>query len=88
VGCTIDELKIHLESLFVEGMTWENYGNGTNKWNIDHIIPCLYFDLTDAEEQRKCFHYTNLRPLWGIDNIKKGDKLPDGRHARELKTSA
>lgn len=73
LGCSIDELKIHLESKFQEGMNWENYG--LKGWHIDHIIPCAFFDLTKEEEQRKCFHYTNLQPLWWIDNIKKSDKI-------------
>jgi len=71
IGCTPAELKIHLESQFTEGMTWDNYG----KWHVDHIIPCASFDLTDLEQQKKCFHYTNLQPLWAKDNLAKGDKL-------------
>ena len=71
VGCTIPQLKIHLERYFVDGMNWDNYG----EWHIDHIIPCNSFDLTIIEEQYKCFHYTNLQPLWAIDNIKKKDKV-------------
>lgn len=70
LGCTIDRLKNHLEYHFTDGMNWGNYG----KWHVDHIIPCASFDLSDPEEQKKCFHYTNLQPLWGIDNIRKGGK--------------
>ncbi len=71
-GCTIGELKAHLESLFKPGMTWKNH---TNKgWHIDHIRPCSSFDLSDPEQQRACFHYTNLQPLWWVDNLSKGDK--------------
>ena len=55
-------------------MTWKNYGR--NGWHIDHILPCSSFDLTDPEQRRKCFHYTNLQPLWEIDNIRKSDKVP------------
>jgi predicted nucleic acid-binding Zn ribbon protein len=73
LGCTINEYKIYLENLFQEGMTWENYG--LHGWQIDHIIPCDNFDLSDLEEQKKCFHYTNTQPLWAKDNIKKGNKL-------------
>ena len=69
-GCTLTQLRAHLESLFTEGMTWKNYG----EWHIDHIRPCASFDLLDPEEQRKCFHYTNLRPLWATDNQKKGSR--------------
>jgi hypothetical protein len=72
IGCTPKFLKTYLESLFQSGMTWDNYGR--NGWHIDHIIPCSKFDLNKKEEQKKCFHYTNLQPLWAIDNLKKGVK--------------
>ena len=68
-GCTLDKLKQHLESQFTEGMSWEK-----KNFHIDHIRPVCSFDLSDVEEQKKCFHYTNLQPLWPIDNIKKGAK--------------
>ncbi len=71
LGCTIDELWTYLESKFTEGMTKENHG----KWHVDHIIPCASFDLSDPEQQEKCFHYTNLQPLWAIDNMKKHTKF-------------
>ena len=67
LGCTIEEFKKYLESKFTKGMTWD-------KIHIDHIKPCISFDLTNPEEQAKCFHYTNLQPLWAIDNLKKGAK--------------
>ena len=70
LGCTILDARKHIESLFKEGMMWENHGHGG--WHIDHIIPCKSFDLTKPEEQKKCFHYTNLQPLWAKDNLKKG----------------
>ena len=69
-GCSKDDLYAHLESKFTDEMTWENYG----KWHIDHIKPCASFDLTKVEEQQKCFHWTNLQPLWAIDNMRKGAK--------------
>lgn len=69
-GCTKEDLVKHLESQFQSGMTWNNYG--LHGWHIDHIKPCASFDLTLDEEQRKCFHYTNLQPLWAKDNLKKG----------------
>lgn len=71
-GCSIEELCSHLESLFQEGMTWENWSR--DGWHIDHIRPCASFDLTDSAQQRECFHYTNLQPLWAADNIRKSDK--------------
>ena len=62
-------LKKHIEIQFKEGMSWENHS--LNGWHIDHIIPCASFDLTDPDQQKKCFHYTNLQPLEKIENIKK-----------------
>lgn len=73
LGCSIQEVRCHLEKQFKEGMTWDNYGN--NGWHIDHIIPCASFDLTDPEQQKKCFHYTNLQPLWAKENMSKGSKI-------------
>jgi len=71
IGCSVESLKKHLEKQFKSGMTWANHG----KWHIDHIIPCCKFDLTKASEQRKCFHYTNLQPLWAEENLKKCKSL-------------
>jgi hypothetical protein len=68
-----DFLKKHLEQQFKEGMTWENYG--TMGWHIDHINPCSSFDLTLQEERKKCFHYTNLQPLWWWENTSKGNRI-------------
>lgn len=72
-GCSISHLKKYLESLFTDGMSWENYG--LYGWHIDHIIPCASFDLTNPVQQKKCFHYTNLQPLWADINIDKSNKL-------------
>lgn len=77
-GCSVEQLKQHLECKFKPGMSWNNYGNGWNgkgmqEWHIDHIIPCSSFDLSKPEEQLKCFHYTNLQPLWAEENLIKGD---------------
>jgi len=72
IGCSIEELKKYLEAKFLEGMNWSNYGR--KGWHIDHIKPCSSFDLTNEEELKKCFHYTNLQPLWCRDNWSKSDK--------------
>lgn len=72
LGCNPIELKNYLEQQFKSGMNWSNYGHGEDKWHIDHIKPCALFNLTKMEEQKKCFHYTNLQPLWSGDNMKKG----------------
>lgn len=74
IGCTIEKLKAHLASLFTAGMTWDNYGHGRHKWNIDHVVPCAAFDLRDQEQQRRCFHFSNQQPLWHLENVKKGAK--------------
>lgn len=74
LGCDIVYFKRYLESKFDEYMAWENYGSGKCKWHIDHIKPCDSFDLTKCEEQRKCFHYTNLQPLWQTENLSKSKK--------------
>jgi hypothetical protein len=77
LGCTIEELKQHLESKFQEGMSWDNWG--VHGWHIDHIIPLSSFDLTDREQFVKACHYTNLQPLWAKDNLRKKDKIDWGR---------
>lgn len=82
LGCTIEEFRAYLESKFTEGITWDNYGK--QGWVIDHIIPCRSFDLTKIEEQKKCFNYKNMQPLWNTDNQKKSDLLPNGKRAREI----
>ena len=71
IGCSTTFLMGYLEAKFTEGMTWQNHG----EWHIDHITPCAKFNLLDEEEQKKCFHYTNLQPLWAKDNLIKGSKL-------------
>jgi len=70
LGCNLLELTKHLEKQFTKGMSWQNYGT----WHIDHIKPCASFDLTQESEQKKCFHYSNLQPLWAEDNLRKGDR--------------
>ncbi|RYF14169.1 MAG: hypothetical protein EOO77_14625 [Oxalobacteraceae bacterium] len=87
VGCSKEQLVQHIEQQFQQGMSWQNHGNGPHKWNVDHIIPCSAFDFTSEEEQDKCFHYSNLQPLWFIDNMKKGSsqrQLPVARSVNEL----
>ena len=71
----VDDISVvreHLEQQFKPGMTWDNHG--VHGWHIDHIRPCASFDLTDPEQQRQCFHYTNLQPLWAHENLSKGDR--------------
>lgn len=72
LGCTIEELILHLEKQFQIGMTWENYGQ--LGWEIDHIHPCASFNFSNPEQLATCFHYTNLQPLWGMDNLRKSNR--------------
>lgn len=81
IGCTPRELIAKLEAQFLPGMDWSNWGP---VWQIDHEIPCRAFDLTVKEERFKCFHHSNLRPLWSGENAKKQDRMPDGRLARHV----
>lgn len=66
LGCSVAELKIHLESKFLPTMSWENYGS---VWHIDHIIPCSNFNLLNKDDQYRCFHYSNLQPLFAVTTI-------------------
>jgi hypothetical protein len=72
LGCSIEHLKNHLESQFKPGMNWSNWS--ITGWHIDHIKPCASFDLSNENEQYKCFNYTNLQPLWAKENRTKWDK--------------
>ena len=72
VGCSIKELKDYLQAHWEKGMNWENYTK--EGWHIDHIRPCASFDLTDNEQQKVCFNWRNLMPMWGQENMEKGDR--------------
>lgn len=74
IGCSHAEFKQHFESKFTEGMTWEIFCT-SDEIHIDHIIPVDSFDLTVEAEVMKCFHYTNLQPLWNLDNLRKSNKI-------------
>lgn len=73
IGCSPEEFKTHLESLWLDGMSWDNYG--PSGWHVDHIKECHTFDLSDPEQQKECFHYSNQRPLWAKDNLSRPKKL-------------
>ena len=73
LGCSIDELKVYLESKFLPGMSWNNWTH--DGWHIDHIKPLASFDLTDRNQLLQACHYSNLQPLWAKDNICKRDKI-------------
>lgn len=71
LGCTVEELRLYLESKFKPGMTWDNYG----KWHIDHIKPLAKFDLSDTKQFKKVCFYKNLQPLWAKENLIKSDNI-------------
>jgi len=73
LGCSISELKTHLESQFKPGMSWDNYGY--YGWHIDHIKPISSFNLTIETELAQACHYTNLQPLWAKENFSKGNRI-------------
>jgi hypothetical protein len=77
LGICADECRKYIEGLFTEGMSWNS------DIHIDHIVPCASFDLTDPEQQRRCFHYTNLQPLWVRDNLEKSDHMTPQAEQRQ-----
>ena len=76
IGCSKEELIQHLESQFKDGMCWQNWS--LNGWHIDHIRPVSSFDLSDPAQVKECFHFSNLQPLWAIENLKKSDSWDEG----------
>jgi hypothetical protein len=70
LGCSFIALRQWLSYQFKPGMTWDNYG----KWHVDHVKPLSHFDLTDPEQQRIAFHWTNLQPLWAEENLSKNNR--------------
>jgi hypothetical protein len=74
LGCSVLKFRAHLESLFVEGMSWENRA----EWHVDHIVPVCRFNHLEEREIMACWHYTNLRPLWAHLNLKKSGKVGTG----------
>lgn len=74
IGCSIEDLKSHLEKQFIPEMSWDNYGT---LWHIDHRIPCAAWDLTNEFESQCCWNYRNLQPLLARDNHRKKDKYEE-----------
>ena len=78
LGCTAKEFAAHIQSLFEPWMNWDNLGvcTGTPKttWHIDHIKPLSHFNLSDPEQQKIAFHYTNCRPLDSLVNVSEGNR--------------
>lgn len=79
ISCTTEELWIHLEKYFKDGMTRKNHGI---VWHVDHIIPLTFFNLLDKTERKLACHYGNLQPLFVQENLSKGDKVPDKTNFR------
>ncbi len=71
LGCSQEFFKSYIESKFISGMTWDNYG----KWHLDHIVPLSKVDLSDLKQLEKVCHHTNFQPLWAADNLKKAAKI-------------
>ncbi len=76
LGCSIDQFVTYIESFWEPGMNWKNYGRGYNKWSFDHTIPLSSFDLTNREQFLKACHYSNIKPMWHLDNMRKHAKTP------------
>jgi len=72
LGCSLDEFKLHIESLWLEGMTWENHG--VDGWHIDHKIPLDWF-VKNSDDPWEANYFTNLQPLWAADNLSKGASI-------------
>ena len=68
LGCTFDEFQQHISAQFTEGMSWSNHG----EWHLDHITPVAV--ATTEEDVIRLNHYTNFRPLWAVDNLRKGPR--------------
>ena len=73
LGCTYSEFEEYICGKFTEGMTWEKVLN--SEIHLDHIKPCDLFNLENEDEQKICFHYTNIQPLWKKDNLSKSNKF-------------
>lgn len=74
LGCPIEDFKSYIENKFYDKMSWDNYGNGPDKWQLDHIVALCLFDLTQRDQFLKACHFTNIQPLWYSDHIKKTEK--------------
>ena len=74
LGCSLENYKLYLESLFTSEMSWSNYGRKGGYWEIDHIRPTTSFDLTKEEEIKAAFHYLNTQPLPISENRSKSNK--------------
>ena len=83
LGCSYEELHIYLESKFLNGMNFDNYG----EWELDHIYPISKFDLTNIDDIKKCYNYKNIQPLWLFDNRSKSNKIIESNYTVNLFTT-
>jgi hypothetical protein len=80
LGCTVADLKAHLERQFLPGMTWENFGHGGGRWSIDHVFPMARADLTNRAHVLAVCNWQNLRPVWFAENVRKSARItPESR---------
>lgn len=99
LGCSYQHLVKWIEALWEDWMTWENYGGEyggvtAGRWQIDHVIPCSWFDQDDEDEMKICWNYMNLRPLCSVRNVSIGnsgketieylESLPDNQMKAKL----
>lgn len=84
LGCSLEFLKAWFKSQFASDMTFQNHGP---VWHIDHVKPCASFDLLDDDEQKKCFNWKNLQPLYGDENLSKNDTV-DNKYIEKHKIKA
>lgn len=75
LGCSINKFKKHIEAQWSKGMSWDNWSH--DGWHLDHIISCSLFDLECEYQQKVAFHWSNYQPLWGSENMSKGNSVPD-----------
>jgi len=82
LGCSYNELREYIESLFTKGMSWDLVLS--SEIHLDHVLPISYFDLENNEQLKSAFHYTNLQPLWAKDNLSKWAHVPEDTQLRLL----
>lgn len=75
-GCSPEAFVAHIESLWIEGMSWANFGNGDGQWNLDHTVPISRLIQFGERGLKVAFNWRNTRPMWAADNTRKLDSLP------------
>ena len=80
LGCSRDHFRAHLESQLRGGESMDDH-------TLDHIFPCSAFDLSDSDNFRNCFHYSNFQPLTLKENCSKQSKLPTKAMAQKVPSS-